>query len=438
MGVMTDRGTLRRAVQEWRKWFLRITETALPRTLSVRRTKGLALALTGVRRSGKTFASVLLSRADPERTFYFNFEDPIALAVTSPEFIDELIDLHEESAGIAPTHVVLDEIQQVPNWERWVRKAVDLERYQLTITGSSSRLLSSELATAIAGRVIEQQVWPLSFAEYIEFTGAPAASDAQQRKQLQRYLKWGGFPRVALLGDELERILLLKQYLQDIVLRDVINRHQLRDNHALERLVAWYLTKVSCLHSYQAIRKAFGGSVESIAAYTAYLTEAFLAFEVQRYHPNLKVQARDAKKIYLIDNGLRTVSLASDREDWGRLAENVVYLELRRRGEEVFYFKGTQETDFLVTHLGKPHQAIQVAYSDLRDEHTHAREVGALLECLRETKLPRGMILTSTLEDRIHVEKRQIDFLPLHQWLLSGKSSKTKAKGRMTDREGLA
>jgi predicted AAA+ superfamily ATPase len=413
---MTERGTLRRAVHDWRQWYLQTAQTALPRSISGPSPGGLAKALTGVRRSGKTFTAVLLSRTETQRTFYFNFEDPVTIEAGSPQLIDELLELHEEEFG-APTQLILDEIQEVPQWERWVGKAVDLGRYRLTITGSSSRLLDRELATAIAGRVIEHHVWPLSFAEYLQFTGA-ATTEAQQRNRLRSYLKWGGFPLAALLPNEVERVALLKQYLQDIVLRDVVHRHQVRDGRALDRLVAWYLTNVSCLHSYQATRKAFGGSIEMISTYTAHLAEAFLMFEVQRYHLNLKVQSRDAKKIYLIDNGLRTVSLASDREDWGRLAENAVFLELRRRDRQVFYFKGVQETDFLITELGKPRQAIQVAYSDLSDPQTRQREVAALMECLRATRLKKGTVLTTTADDRIAVDGCQIDFMPLHRFLL--------------------
>lgn len=137
--------------------------------------------------------------------------------------------------------------------------------------------------------------------------------------------------------------------------------------------MTWYIAGISCLHSYNAVRNAFGISIELASTLTAYLSHAFLFFEMHRYHPNLKVQARDPKKIYAVDPGLRTVSLLSQREDFGHLAENSVYIELRRRGKQIFYYKGAKEVDFVVTELGKPVEAIQVAYSNLDHEQTEER-----------------------------------------------------------------
>ena len=314
---------------------------------------------------------------------------------------------------------ILDEVDLIAGWELWVRKAVDTGRYQVIVTGSSSQLLSSEIATAITGRVIENTVWPLSFAEYLTFRQIKPDSEGIYLRELDSYLRWGGFPKVCLTPNESDRIVLLKEYLGDIVLRDVLARHQIKNPHSLHQLVTWYLTGVSCLHSYTSIRKAFGISIELASSLTNYLSEAFLAFEMGRYHPNLKVQARDPKKVYIIDIGLRTVSLQSKREDWGYLAENSVYLELRRRKKEVYYFKGTQETDFVITELGRPVDVIQVAYYDLETPKTKEREILSLLECLDHLNLKHGKILTLTLEDRQMIGGRRIEFIPLYRWLCS-------------------
>ena len=171
------------------------------------------------------------------------------------------------------------------------------------------------------------------------------------------------------------------------------------------------------MHSYNSLRKAFEISIELDSTLTGYLTQAFLVFEMSPYHANLKVQARDLKKIYVIDTGLRTVSLQSDREDWGRLAKNAVYLELRRRGKQVFYYKQIQEVDFIITELGKPVEAIQVCYSDLEDQETRNREINALLECLHDLGLLSGKILTLSLEDVLLKEGKVIHLIPLYEWL---------------------
>ncbi len=414
---MATRGELIKALQDWQQWLSKTSRLIVPRNSLLSQQKDLCLALTGVRRSGKSSLTVQLAQGRLGETFFFNFEDPIFFPGASVEVIDQLLSLYEEETGKAPKLVILDEIQNVQGWERWVRKAIDLGNFQIVVTGSSSQLLSSEIATAISGRVIEQTIWPLSFSEYLIFLDKTPSTKGTWLRTLENYLRWGGFPKVILTPDENDRIILLKQYLSDIVLRDVVARHSIKSQRALHQVVSFYLTGLSCLHSYNSLRKAFEISIELASTLTGYLTQAFLVFEVSRYHPNLKVQVRDPKKIYVIDTGLRTVSLQSDREDWGRLAENAVYLELRRRNEQVFYFKQNQEVDFVITELGKPVDAIQVCYSDLEDQETREREINALLECLQALELSSGKILTLSLEDEFLKNGKRIQLIPLYQWL---------------------
>ena len=352
--------------------------------------------------------------------FIFNFEDPVFFAGGDVSDIEALITIYEEEVGTRPNVVILDEIHNVVGWERWVRKAVDTGSYKVIVTGSSSKLLSSEIATAISGRVIEHTIWPLSFKEYVTFKQKAPSTEGLWLREFENYLRWGGFPKAVLLKEDEERALLLKQYLSDIVLRDVVARHTIKNQHGLNQLVTWYLTNLSCLHSYTAIRKAFGMSIEMISTFSHYLAQAFLAFEMTRYHPNLKVQVRDPKKVYIVDHGIRTVSLRYDREDWGRLAENTVYIELRRRGKEIFYYKNEKEVDFILTELGKPTHAIQVAYTDLEDAQTKEREISALLECMADLKLHKGIILTRALEHTETIRGHQVQYIPLYRWLVQG------------------
>lgn len=416
---MTTRGDLKKALHDWMDWFVRFMNELVSRRDVPTFQTGLCLALIGVRRCGKTSMAVQIAKElkVTEKTFYFNFEDPVFFAGADVSVIDTLISIYQEEYGYSPTLVILDEVHHIDGWERWVRKAVDTSSHQIIVTGSSSKLLSSEIATAISGRVIEHTVWPLSFPEYLAFRNAKPELEGIYLRELDSYLRWGGFPKVCLMQNENDRIILLKQYLGDIVLRDVLARHQIKNPHSLHQLVTWYLTGLSCLHSYTSIRKAFGISIELASSLTSYLTQAFLTFEMGRYHPNLKVQARDPKKIYIIDTGLRTVSLQSKREDWGHLAENCVYLELRRRKKETFYFKGSQETDFVITELGTPVEIIQVAYCNLENPKTKEREISSLLECLTHLEINDGKILTLNYEDRQIIKGHQIDFIPLYRWL---------------------
>ena len=288
---MGTRGDLKKAVLDWTQWFRKFSKELIPRKNAPTFKHNLCLALIGVRRSGKTSTAVQIAAElqKTESTFYFNFEDPVFFAGTDVDSIDTLISLFEEQTKSQPSLVILDEVQNVEGWERWVRKAIDIGSYQVIITGSSSQLLSSEIATAISGRVIAHTIWPLSFSEFLAFTNNIPHSEAQLVSALETYMKWGGFPKAALFNEESERIMLLKQYLSDIVLRDVIARHSIKNQHALNQIVAYYLTGLSCLHSYNALRKAFNVSIELASSLTHYLTQAFLTFEMTRYHPNLLI-----------------------------------------------------------------------------------------------------------------------------------------------------
>ena len=161
---MATRGDLKKALHDWMDWFHRFLGEIVPRGLVPTFQKGLCLALMGVRRSGKTSLALQIAKdlQKTHATFYFNFEDPLFFPGADVTVIDTLISLYQEEYGHSPELVILDEVHLITGWERWVRKAVDTEQYQVIVTGSSSKLLSSEIATAISGRVIESTVWPLS------------------------------------------------------------------------------------------------------------------------------------------------------------------------------------------------------------------------------------------------------------------------------------
>ncbi len=418
-----DSSILKQALDEWQKWFQNASISLKTRETSLHFIQKNALAITGVRRCGKTYLSVDYSikkrNVHPHQTFYFNFEDPISLGTTNPEILDSLLLLYSEHYGGFPSLVILDEIQNVKGWEKWVRKQVDLNHFQIIVTGSSAKLLSSELASSLTGRCIEQVLWPLSFREYFKFIDKPKPSTPNEAlNHLHQYMKWGGFPDVVLQNNKKNRVELLKQYLIGILYRDVLGRHELRSSQLLEKIVLHYLTNISSLHSYTSLRKAYGVPTNTAAEYTRMLEEAFLTFEVGRYHPNLKVQTRDPKKIYAVDTGLRNINSFSSQEDIGKLAENIVFIELKRRQHEVTYFKGNKEVDFVITRFGKPLKAIQVCYSDLEKEDTKTREIEALIECLQTLRLHSGLILTRNREEKIKTKKLNIQFLPLYRWLL--------------------
>lgn len=419
---MISRSDLKKALDDWTAWFRAAVGLCIERRQKIVHPNEHALALVGVRRCGKTYSAVSLTKQLQDGSvFYFNFEDPIFYQDNHVQFLDALISVFVEYHRQTPKWVILDEIQNMAGWERWVRKEVDLKRFKIILTGSSSKLLSSELATAIAGRCHETTVWPLSFCEYLDFTHQKPASSDEFLATLRDYMAWGGFPEVVLKTETPEKMRILSQYLNDIVLKDVISRHQLRHKRALDQILLHYFTNPSSLHSYSSLKKAYGIGTDTSAEYTGYLNEAFLVFEVTRFHPNLKVQSRDPKKIYVVDTGLRNIYAQSPTEDYGKLAENVVFIALMRQGKKVHFFRhektGT-EVDFVETHLGKPVSAIQVCYSDLKDEKTYERETQALLNCLEDLQLSTGLILTQNREESITLNHKKIQLMPLYRWLI--------------------
>lgn len=376
------------------------------------------LAYIGVRRCGKTVIAVTCGGSIEERMFYMNFEDPFFVTNDNVEILEKLVDMFVEIYGHEPGLLVFDEIHNIENWERWARKTVESRRYKMILTGSSSRMLASDISTALTGRCLKQTVWPLSFKEWLDFLPEKAATEYEYLARLRRYLKWGGFPAIALEPDEKIKREILLNYLQDIVYKDVVNRYEIRNAHALNQIVQYYFANISCLHSFTKVKNAFSLNLETVQEYSACLNTAFLFFYVNRYHPNLKVQARDPRKLYVVDTGLRNANTFSASGDIGRLAENAVYVELRRRGGEMYYYSEKGEVDFITVKGNAPAGAIQVCYDNMDNAVTYNREVRALVNCLKDLKLKEGLILTENRHETLKEDGLVIKFIPLFKWLL--------------------
>ncbi len=380
-------------------------------------------ALIGVRRCGKTHLALEMAARSGLRTLYFNFEDPLLTTEADVSIFDDLVAVHTEATGREPELVVWDELQNVPGWERWVRKAVDTRRHRLIVTGSSAKLLSAELATAIAGRALRHEVWPLSFAEALAFRGVdPDVLTPHERvAALRDYLQWGGMPEVVLTDQHVRKTQLLRHYVDDIVLRDVLSRHAIRDKRRLDQLIAYATTNSACLFTFRRLKNAFGIDVEVAQQYLSHLTDAFFAFAVPRYHPSLTVQVRDPQKLYVIDTGIRNAMSRSHSEDVGRLAEGAVYIDLRRRGCDVTYWQdGSHEVDFVVRDGSTPTAAIQVTWDGLAEGPTRERELDGVFAALDALSLTEGLVLTRDRDERVRRAGRTALLMPVWRFLLEG------------------
>jgi uncharacterized protein len=415
-----ERSLLHRSLEDWHTFYLQKRHSLIFRSCPpLPESSALAVALTGIRRCGKTSTAILMCKdLDPEIVLYYNFEDPLFAFEESPRHLGTLLDVAQQYRSKPIELIILDEIHNIPGWEKWLRTLIDQQRYRCIVTGSSAKLLSSEIASSLTGRCIEYQTWPLSYKEFLNFHGGSPDDRRMHLSEFQKYLEMGGFPEVVKQSTPQQARILLDQYFSDILLRDVVQRHEIRNARLLRQLATYCLTNISSLHSYSSLAKAFSSSTEIISRYTAALTEAFLLFEVERYHRNLKVQARDPRKIYSIDLGLRDVIARSVNPDYGKELENLVYLELRRRGCEVMYFKETHEVDFVILEAYRPVGAIQVCLSLHRSTETREREVSALRECMSVTGLKLGRIITLDEEESFEVEEGQVEVLSAWRWIV--------------------
>lgn len=414
---------LQSKIIEWHAWMVREREQLHFRENKQRLTVDLGLALLGVRRCGKTSqALMLMSEHQVTRTIYMNFEDPV-FHNQDWKVLDLLLEQYVQIHKQEPELVIFDEIQNIANWEKWVRKFIDQKKAKLIVTGSSAKMLSSELATALSGRALKIEIWPLSFQEILKFKNKKNLKIPDLLlAEFEDFIMLGGFPYPRLHLEGMERTELLRQYFVDIVYRDIMSRHQIRTKAQLDQIINHYFVNLSCHHSYSSLKKAYGIPTETGAAYTQYLQDAYLIFEVNRYHGNLKVQARDSKKIYVIDTGLRNANCYSQTPDHGKLLENQVYIELRRRKKQVYYFKEKSEVDFVLCENRKAVDLIQVSDSNLEDENTFTREMFGLEEAMSQLKIKKGTLLTKKRRESIKTSAGVVQLLPAYEWFLTSPS----------------
>ena len=309
--------------------------------------------IIGPRRSGKSSVmKLIIKKLPPDSWLYVNFEDPYFFDARSPLIIEELLDTYKTYFNKDVKYLFFDEIQNIRGWEKAVRKLRDAEEYKIFITGSSSKLLSSEIGSVLSGRHLSFTLLPLSFREYLSFKKIDAGNgkdlvlkDTQLRKEFGEYLAQGGFPQIAISND----LELLQQYYRDMVERDIVGRYQVRKKEVLNNLGRYLMTNSAKIISVASLHRLYNVSQEIIAKYINYFREALLVFNMRRYSSSVKSVQKSLPKIYSVDTGLARSVSHSFSEDSGRLLETAVFLELKRRDENIFYYKeDNSEIDFVL------------------------------------------------------------------------------------------
>lgn len=386
--------------------------------------------IIGPRRSGKSsILKLIIKHLDLEDNFLFiNFEDPFFIENNSPHIIEEFISVFKEYFNPNLKYLFLDEIQEINQWERAVRKLRDSGEFKIFITGSSSKLLSGEVSTLLTGRHLSYKVFPLSFSEFLNFKNVNIKhkkdiilNQKAIAKYFYKYMNIGSFPEVVLT----ENPELVKNYFYDILQKDIVMRYDIREKEILEKIAIYSLSNSSKIMSIESLKKTFGISFALTSSYVSYLKNSFLIFELPQFSYSPKKQQRSLKKIYSIDSGLANAVSFRFSKDSGRILENIVFLHLKMTGKEIYYYKtkNNLEVDFIIKERTEEKELIQVSWS-LDDKKTREREIKSLLSAMNELSISKGLILTDDEEEVIIIGQKTIIVKPTYEWLLETTSSK--------------
>ncbi|MDD3245177.1 MAG: ATP-binding protein [Candidatus ainarchaeum sp.] len=362
-------------------------------------TPNFVLIISGVRRCGKSvFLNQLKNKQ--EKCAYFNFEDTRLNNFN----VDDFSKLEEQLTEIYnnPKTYFFDEIQNIKKWEIFIRQLQDKKK-QIIITGSNASLLSKELGTRLTGRHLNKELFPFSFKEF----------KTLKKETIEKYLIAGGFPEY--LKQENDQI--LQELLNNIIYRDIIVRHNIKDTKTIKDLTTYLLSNIGKEYSYNSLKKLFGvGSINTIINYISYLEDSYILFSINQFDYSYKKQIKQPKKIYAIDNGLITTNTVSLSKDLGRLLENLVFINLRKKYKNIYYYKKeTNECDFIIKEKEKITTAIQVCYK-LTPENKE-REINGLLKALEFFKIDTGTIITYNQEEKIKINTKTIEVVPIEKFI---------------------
>ncbi len=373
------------------------------------------VVISGVRRSGKSTLLRQISK-NLDGFYYFSFEDERLLNFDSSDF-NVLLELFQMIYGEQKTFL-FDEIQEIVGWEKFVSRLFRLG-YKVFVTGSNAKLLSSELATHLTGRHLVLRMYPFSFREFLIWKkfSIKRVYLTKEKAVLMRYFRdfmhWGGFPEIIQSADTRE----FDQLYQDILIKDLLVRFRVKETKAFRELAFFYLSNIGVRISYNNLKNILKfNSVSTVKNYSEYLESSYLTFFLSKFDYSIKKQIINDKKVYSIDTGLVHNIAFSFSANSGRYLENIIFLELKRREQEIYYFAQKGECDFVVKSGTRIVKAIQVTES--LTVQNKDREVKGLIEAMKEFDLKQGLILTNDQEDELVVDDHKIQIMPVWKWLL--------------------
>lgn len=364
--------------------------------------QSFATIITGIRRSGKSTLLLQLLRKKYGTALYLHFDDIRLSAFETADFVR----LHNEINKRGIKIIFFDEIQLIRAWELYVNQLLR-EQYTVFVTGSNASMLSVEMGTHLTGRHLSIELFPFSYTEYIHFLGKEKGKES-----VENYLHSGGIPEY--VKNDVSGI--LSTLIDDILWRDIAVRHAVRDIASLRQLTVFLLANIGNTVTANKLVEMFGiKSPSTFLEYFSYLKDAYLFDFIPIFSHSLKIQARNPKKVYTMDLGLYTQNVISTSENNGRRFENLVFLHLRRRYKEIFYFQAKGECDFVVLEKNAVTKVIQ-ACLQITDENFE-RESGGLKEAMRTFNLAYGQIITLNQADKFEENGTTIELIPSWKYL---------------------
>ncbi len=388
------------------------------------------VSLLGPRRAGKTFVlfdliSRLRQRVPAHRLVYINFEDDRLFPLKLQDLDALLLGYYEMYPENKDVQVwfFLDEVQEVEQWEKFVRRLADQENCRIYLTGSSSKLLSRELATSLRGRTLPYEVFPLSFGEFLQFNRIEANPNSSKGQALllhwlRRYLRQGGFPELVFLPEEVHRRT-INEYLDLMLYRDLVERFSIKNPALLKYLLKYMLgnlaNPISVTKVYRDLKsQGYAVGKNTVFEYISYLEEAFALFRVDIWSRSVRAQAVNPSKVYGIDPAFKYAMNIG--EDVGRVFENAVFLALRRQGYPLSYYLDGQEVDF----FWENGRLVNACYS-LSDPNTLLRETEGLFLAMKNLDQTESLLLNWDEQQEFQRDGKKIIVQPLWEFLLQKK-----------------
>jgi uncharacterized protein len=361
-----------------------------------------ATIITGIRRCGKSTLLLQLLRKDYQDALYLNFDDIRLSAFETSDFVR----LHREIQKRGIQVLFFDEIQVIKNWETFVNQLLR-EGYKVFVTGSNAAMLSVELGTHLTGRHLSMELFPFSYSEYIRYKNITGSETA-----VESYLKTGGIPefiKTAYSG-------VIYTFVDDILVRDIALRHAVRDINSLRQLAAYLISNIGNLISANKLVGMFEiKSATTFLDYFSFLKDAYLLDFVPLFDHSLKVQARNPKKVYVMDLGIYSEVSVSSSDNMGKRLENLVFLNLRQRYKQLFYYRNQGECDFVTMERGQLKEAIQVCLSV--NEENFNPELFGVLEAMQNLKISIGYIVTMNQSDILEKDGLTVKMIPVNEFL---------------------